>query len=326
MSLLARTAGLAGAGLAARAAWRRASAIDLEGKTALVTGGSRGLGFALANELAGQGARVVICGRDEGHLERARGLLAARGADVRAFTCDVARHGDVQRMVEEVGRIDVLVNNAGVIAVGALASQRHDDFKEMLDIMLWGVINPTLAVLPQMVERRDGRIANITSIGGKVSVPLLLPYDTAKFAAVGFSEGLRAEVARHGVTVTTVVPGLMRTGSYLHAQFKGDTEYALFAPLASLPLVTIHPARAARRIVAAIRRGDPEITLTPLAKAAARANGVAPGLVADTLAFVNRFLPESTEPEKRAGKDIESRVDDSFLVAPGRKAAADYNQ
>jgi hypothetical protein len=126
--------------------------------------------------------------------------------------------------------------------------------------------------------------------------------------------------------VTTVVPGLMRTGSYLHAQFKGETEYTVFAPLASLPLLTIHPARAARRIVAAIRRGEAEITLTPLAKAAARANGIAPGLVSDALALLNRVLPEATDPGKRIGKEIESPIDGSILVAAGRKAAADYNQ
>jgi short-subunit dehydrogenase len=300
----------------------------LRGKVALVTGGSRGLGFAIADELAGKEARLVICARGEERLERARMLLAARGADVRAVRCDVSDRAQVERLFAEIGRIDVLVNNAGVIAVGPLQTHRLEDFEEAHAIMFWGVVYPTYAVLPQMLERRDGRIANVTSIGGKVSVPYLLPYNAAKFAAVGFSEGLRAELAGTGVVVTTIVPGLMRTGSYVAALFKGRREaiYGLFTPLSTTPLTTISGRRAARKIVAAIERGDPELILTVHANVAARASDLAPALTQHILGLVARALPKGGSPEPIRGLDVDSRIDHSFVTALGRKARADLNQ
>jgi len=314
----------------AREAIRRARAIELAGRVAVVTGGSRGLGFAIARELRSQGAHVVICARGAEQLERAREKL---GADVVAVRCDVADRGQVADLfavaTERFGGVDVLINNAGVIAVGPLQTQTIADFEEMLAIQLWGVVNCTFAVLPQMRERGFGRIANVTSIGGKISVPWLLPYNTAKFAAVGFSEGLRAELAGTGIAVTTVVPGLMRTGSYLAAFFKGDRaelEYSLFTPLSATPATTVGAERAARRIVAAVRRGDSEITLGLHARLAARANGLAPGLVSDGLGLVKRALPEVAGTERRRGSEIESPVDASPLTALGRRAARELNQ
>src|SRR5207248_3538573 len=126
---------------------------------------------------------------------------------------------------------------------------------------------------------RGGRIANVTSIGGKVAVPHLLPYACAKFAAVAYSEGLRAELAGEGIAVTTIVPGLMRTGSFLHASFRGDTEreYALFSLLANAPLASMDAERAARRIVRATRLGEAEVVPTVPARGVAPVAGVAAG-------------------------------------------------
>jgi short-subunit dehydrogenase len=321
-----RALALGAAAFAAEKIYKRATALDLHGKRAVVTGGSRGLGFALARELRAQGVHVAICARGEEQLFTARAKL---GDDVVAIPCDVGDRAQVEAFIDEVGPVDVLINNAGVIAVGPLQTQTIEDFRELMDIQLWGVVHATLAVLPSMLERGEGRIANITSIGGKVSVPWLLPYNTAKFAAVGFSEGLRAELAGTGVKVTTVVPGLMRTGSFLAAYFKGDRaplEYSLFAPLSATPATTVSPERAARRIVAALRRGDPEITLGLHAKLAARANGVAPGAVSAALSVVARALPEVRGTDRRRGSEIVSAVDDSVLTAPGRRAAERLNQ
>jgi len=314
--------------LAREAARRLATPYDLHGKVALVTGGSRGLGFAIAEELVGKGARVVVCARDPERLERARMLLAARGADVRAVRCDVSDRAQVERMVEEVGRVDVLVNNAGVIAVGPLETQRVEDFEQTHGIMFWGVVYPTYAVLPQMRARREGRIANVTSIGGKVSVPYLLPYSAAKFAAVGFSEGLRAELAGTGIVVTTVVPGLMRTGSYVAALFKGrrETMYRLFTPISATPLTTISGRRAARKIVAAIERGDPELILTLHANLAVRASAVAPGLTQRVLGVVARALPSGGTVEPLPGLEIDPALDEAPLLGAGRRAREDLNQ
>ncbi len=324
-----RVAAAVGLALAAREVARRfLPAYDLEGKVALVTGGSRGLGFAIADELVGKGARVVICARDPERLERARALLAARGGDVRAVRCDVSDRAQVERMIEELGRVDVLVNNAGVITVGPIETQRIEDFEQTVGTMFWGVVHPTFAVLPQMRERREGRVANVTSIGGKLSVPYLLPYNAAKFAAVGFSEGLRAELSGSGIAVTTVVPGLMRTGSYVGALFKGrqETMYKLFTPISATPLTTISGRRAARKIVAAIERGDPELILTLHANLAARANGVAPATMQRVLGLVARTLPSGGSTEALPGRKIDPSVDETLLMALGRSARADLNQ
>src|SRR5581483_5724484 len=152
--------------------------------------------------------------------------------------------------------VDILVNNASIIQVAPVEALGPREFQHAMAVNFWGVVHPTLAGLPRMRARRRGRIVTITSIGGKVSVPHLLPYGAAKFAAVGFSEGLRAELARDGISVTTIVPGLMRTGSILNAVFKGPhrAEFAAFSVLGSLPLVSMDAERAARQIVAATRR------------------------------------------------------------------------
>src|SRR6059058_1677017 len=299
-----RALALGATAVAAEKAYKRATALDLQGKRAVVTGGSRGLGFALAQELRAQGARVAICARGEEQLLRAQAKL---GNDVTAIPCDVSDRAQVEAFVDEVGPVDVLINNAGVIAVGPWQTQTLDDFREMLDIQFWGVAHTTFAVLPGMIERGSGRIANVTSIGGKVSVPWLLPYNTSKFAAVGFSQGLRAELAGTGVQVTTVIPGLMRTGSYLAAYFKGERaplEYSLFTPLSVTPASTIAATRAAKRIVAALRRGDAELTLGLHAKLAARANGVAPCAVQTALSLVARALPEVHGTGRVRGSEI----------------------
>lgn len=337
--------GLAAVGLAlglaltARTLWRRRSAVDLAGQTALVTGGSRGLGLLLARELARAGCRIAICARDAEELARARRMLEEdEGAQVLDVVCDVSDPQQVERMVAEVlrryGRIDILINNAGIIQVGPLAEMTRADFSRALDVMFWGVVQPTLAVLPQMRERRQGRILTISSIGGKVSVPHLLPYASAKFAAVGFSEGLRAELAREGITVTTVAPGLMRTGSHLNAVFKGrqNREFTWFSLGASLPLVSMDAERAARQIVDALRHGEAERVLSVPATLLARFHGLFPGTTANILGLVNRFvLPKpGGDPSTAArGRQIEarspSRVRDT-LTTLGRRSAARFNE
>ncbi len=323
-----------GVSLGAWAWWRRRNAEDLTDKVVLITGSSRGLGFVMAQEFAAKGARIVLCARNAEELDWAREELVRQGARVLAVQCDVGDSESVNRVVrqalERFGSIDVLVNNAGIITVGPVETQTPVDFQEALDVMFWGVVNPTLAVLPHMLERRGGRIANITSIGGKVSVPHLLPYNCAKFAAVGFSEGLRAELAKDRIKVTTVVPGLMRTGSHVNAYFKSknEAEYTWFSLGATLPLVSINARRAARKIVAAVRRGDAELIITPQAKLLSTFHGVFPGLTADLLGVANRFLPEpgGVGEQRRTGRQSETPVSRSFVERLGRAAAHQYHQ
>jgi NAD(P)-dependent dehydrogenase (short-subunit alcohol dehydrogenase family) len=311
---------------------------DIRGQVALVTGGSRGLGLALGRELATQGCRLAICARDAAELETARADLGGRGAEVLAVPCDVADRAQVEAMVDSVerhyGRIDILVNNAGIIAVAPVENLTHDDFERVMDIDFWGTLNPTLAVLPGMRARGAGRIVNITSIGGKVAMPHLLPYDAAKFAAVGFSTGLRAELADTGIAVTTVVPGLMRTGSHLHAEFGGnrEAEYRWFALGASSPWpVAAGADRAARMVVRAMRRGEAECTFPFTATLAARLGGLLPGVTADALALVDRVLPAAapTAASMLPGAIVVEAIDSPLLARAtilGRRAAQAYNQ
>ena len=120
------------------------------------------------------------------------------------------------------------------------------DFEDALRQIFWTTYHASMAALPVMRKQKSGHIAHVTSFGGKVSVPHLLPYCTAKFAATGFSEGLRAAVAKDGIRVTTITPGIMRTGAHVNAPFKGDqeAEYAWFAAGATLPLVSLASERA----------------------------------------------------------------------------------
>ncbi len=175
---LLMAAGGVGAAVAAGMVVRRLTMADLKGQVVLITGGSRGLGFLLAREFARQGCRVVICARDETELERARFDLERQGADVFAVQCDVTDPSQVELMVQKAkarfGQIDILVNNAGTIQVGPFESMTAQDFEDAMRVMFWGVLYPILTVLPDMMGRQSGRIVNITSIGGKVSMPHLL--------------------------------------------------------------------------------------------------------------------------------------------------------
>lgn len=308
---------------------------SLQGQVVLVTGGSRGLGLAIAQAFAHQGARLAICARDEQELERARQQLAENGAAVLALSGDVTQREQAQQLVQQVtahyGRIDVLVNNAGVITVGPFQAQTLNDFEESMNVMFWGPVSMILAVLPQMRERREGCIVNISSIGGKVSVPHLLPYSAAKFAFTGLSEGLYTELASEGINVVTVVPGLMRTGSSANALFKGKQhlEYSWFATADSLPLLTISADKAAQKIVLATQRRSAIVILTFPAHVLALAHGLFPQLTMKVLRLTNQFLPKARDSsglDRRPGRENETAVTRSFLTSLGQRAARTYNQ
>lgn len=324
-----------GAAVAAQALLRRDDDDALAGQVVLITGGSRGLGLSLAREFARRGCRIAICARDSNELANARRDLERRGAEVLTIECDVGDHAQVERMtaraVQHFGRVDVLVNNAGEIQVGPVEAMTLADYERAMQTMFWGTVYPTLALLPQFRERKSGRIVNITSIGGKVAVPHLLPYTCAKFAAVGFSEGLHAELRESGIKVVTIAPGLMRTGSYLNADFKGDSdkEAAWFGLGASTPGLTIGGDRAARQIADATARGTAEKILTPQANLLARAHGVAPGLTSNILGLVNQFvLPKGSGRSSKRGHQARSLQTPlmTALTFFGRMAAKQFLQ
>jgi len=287
----------------------------LRGQVAVVMGASRGLGLLIAREFARRGCRLAICARNAEELERARLSLEQRGAEVAARACDVTERGQVESFISFVrsrfGRIDILCNVAGIIQVGPVESMTVEDFESAMKVMFWGMLYPTLEVLPEMMERRGGRIVNITSIGGKVSMPHLLPYACAKFAAVALSEGLHAELRRFGVKVVTIVPGLMRTGSFVNAYFKGrqEKEMAWFALAASLPGVSMSARRAARQIVSAAASGRSIRVLSAPAKVLALFHGMFPGLTTELLGLANSLLPGAGggSRENASGMEVSRR-------------------
>ncbi len=326
-------------GLAAGSAWalaRRLRRVRLAGKIAIVTGGSRGLGLVLARELGLRGVRVVLVARDEDELERARASLEAEGIDATALPCDVTDEEGLATLVadveENVGPVDLLVNNAGIIQVGPAEAMRLDDYRRAMDVMFWGALHAAEAVLPRMRARRRGTIVNVTSIGAAVGVPHLAPYDAAKFALRGWSEALGAEEARNGVSVLTIVPGLMRTGSFGHALVKGRrySEASIFSLLASLPLLTTSAEHAARRIVRAVENGERHVVIGAPAKLLRLAHAVSPGAVVRTLGLVNRLLPvpEAGARDEMAlpGEIFRRGIARSLLTALGDRAARRYHE
>ena len=164
-------------------------------------------------------------------------------------------------------------------------------------VHFWAPYHVTMAALPHLRRRPEARVVNITSIGGKIAVPHLAPYCASKFAAVGFSDSLRSELARERIFVTTVAPGMMRTGSHVNARFKGDhgAEFSWFAAGASLPVLSISADRAAAAILRACKRRQPFLAIGLPTKVAIAANGVAPNVVAKVMNIAARFLPRPTD-------------------------------
>ena len=325
--------GLAATGVAA-ALWRWSARMDLQDKVVFITGGSHGLGLALAREFAKHKSRLVLCARSEEELQKAKeDVVAGYGAEVITVRCDISDRAQVDRAVglaeEHFGRIDVLINNAGIIHVGSVDAMTIEDFESAMNVMFWGTVYATTAVLPGMRARQIGRIVNITSVGAKVSIPHLLPYSCAKFAAVAFSEGLRAELHSTSVKVVTIAPGLMRTGSYLNAVFKGaaEGEAAWFGVSSSLPVLSISAAGAARQIVSATRNGEAERILSVPAKLLVWFHGLFPGWTTEILGLVNRTLPRGRGGAETGAESRVLRQGVPFAVTKlGRDAAKDLLQ
>src|ERR1041385_1041738 len=325
----------AGAGVfILKSVWNQLTEFDLRGKTVLITGGSRGLGLVMARDFAREGARLVLCARDEAELQQAQDDLETLGAEVMTVPCDITDKQSVTQMIERVnsrfGGGDVLVNNAGISQVGPIEVMTEEDFEHAMKVHFWGPLNTILAVLPAMRAQKSGRIVNISSIGGKVSVPHLVPYSASKFALVGLSKGLRAELMKDGIKVTTVCPGLMRTGSPRNADFKGkhQLEYAWFSISDALPLLTVSAENAARQIVHACKRGQAELVISVPAKVAVLFDSLFPEAMSQMLALANRLLPQAggAGTHRTKGRDSTSAWSPSWVTALNDEAALRNNE
>ncbi len=306
---------------AAAAAWAFLPRPSRHGQVVVITGGSRGLGLALAERFGRSGARLVLTARNLEELARARHLLLERRAvlspdDVLLIPADLTDPAQATNLINHAighfGHIDLLINNAGVIEVGPVENQPIAAYNRAMATNFFAALHTTHAALPHLLERgaafKSGdsqtlrpAIVNISSIGGKIAVPHMLPYVASKFALVGFSEGLHAELRHKGVRVTTVCPGLMRTGSHVQATFVGNqsAEYRWFSLAATTPVISASASHAANRIYNAVIDGRTEITISPQAWLAARFSGLAPVTTQYLASLVNEFiLPQPFSAEQ----------------------------
>ncbi len=326
--------GAVGVNLLARAL-RSQRKMDFAGKTVLISGGSRGLGLEMARLFAREGASLALLARDGEELKRAKEDLAGLSRDVVTRVCDVrdreAVHGAVESVLAEKGRIDVLVNCAGIIQVGPAEHMSLADYKNAMAVHAWGPLYLMEKIAPVMKRQGGGRVVNISSIGGKVAVPHLAPYCVSKYALAGLSDEMRAELAKDNIYVTTVCPGLMRTGSHINALFKGQhkKEFTWFAVSASLPVSSINAADAARQIVEACRYGDPRLIITIQAKLLHLMDALMPGLTASFQKAAARALPSETGSEGdriQKGYESETPLAPSVLTRLSDEAAARNNE
>jgi len=312
----------------------RTARYELRDKVALISGGSRGLGLVLARHICDEGGKVALLARDPEELARAKDDLTARGGKVLTVECDLLDRDQIQAAVRKVidhfNRIDILINNAGIIEVGPLDHMSRDDYERAMRLHFWAPYELISQIVPEMRLCGGGRIVNITSIGGKVAVPHFAPYSASKFALTGFSDAIRAELARDNIQVTTVAPGLMRTGSHVNARFKGnhDAEFAWFSAGAGAPLISMDADRAARKIIAAFRRGQPSLTLTFAARGAIAGNALFPNLTGHTMKIVNRFLPDVADEsgeQSRAGAEL-PRITPEWMTRLADRAMRKNNE
>jgi NAD(P)-dependent dehydrogenase (short-subunit alcohol dehydrogenase family) len=314
----------------------RTARYSLRDKVVLITGGSRGLGLVLARQICAAGGKVALIARDAEELGRAKADLARRGDARNAFEvqCDLLDTAQIQSAVRQIidrfGKVDILINCAGIIEVGPLEHMTREDFDRAMRLHFWAPFELISQIVPEMRTWGGGRIVNISSIGGKVAVPHLAPYSASKFALTGFSDALRAELACDKIHVTTVAPGMMRTGSHVNAKFKGrhDAEFGWFAASAGAPLISMNADRAARKILAACRRGQPSLTLTFAARTAILGNALFPNLTGYWMKIVNRFLPRAGNDEGnelRAGSQLR-RVTPQWLTRLADRATRRNNE
>ena len=331
-----KTAASLGA-LAAGLAFLPGEVFHYRGKSVVITGGSRGLGLAMARELIKAGARVTLLARDENELAHARAqLMTHPRAEVLVLACDVTDNQQVAKALDQATEhfrtVDVWINNAGAITVGPFESMDERDFEAQLNLHLRANVGITQLLVPYFRRRGGGRIVNISSIGGAIPVPHLSAYCMSKYALAGFATSVAPELARENIHVTTAYPSLMRTGSPIQAVFKGDhqREYAWFSASDNVPFLSISAPSAARTILRAAADKRVEVYVGLPAKLGHLAHAQFPESFAWSLRAVSRLLPNRQSHARRTGADIRALGQGSGWKEPLRwiaeKAEREFNQ
>jgi short-subunit dehydrogenase len=286
-------------------------------KVALITGGSRGLGLEIARQICARGGSVVLLARDANELSRAKIHLDQFGTGVLTIECDLLETAQIQSAVQQAlqrfRKIDILINNAGIIEVGPLAHMQFKDFDRAMRLHFWAPFILYWLIAPHMRAQGGGRIVNISSIGGRIAVPHMAPYSASKFALAGFSDASRVDLAGDKIYVTTVTPGMMRTGSHVHAKFKGDhaAEYKWFTWSLKIPFASISMERAAGKIVNACARGKPNLVMPLSAYLIIAANALFPNSMARAMRMFSHSLPppvSKSGDEARSGAEIRGKT------------------
>jgi NADP-dependent 3-hydroxy acid dehydrogenase YdfG len=234
-----------------------------ENQVVWITGASSGIGEALAVKLAAAGAKLVLSARRQNELKRVAAVCEAVGADragLLVLPLDVtdwaAMPAAAERVLETFDRIDMLLNNAGISQRSLCVDTDMSVYRNLFEVDVLGQIALTKAVLPLMLERRSGHIAITSSVAGKIGVPYRTGYCAAKHAVMGFYDALRAEVAGHGVKVTTITPGYIRTNISVHALTGDGSEFGEVDPEIAGGMDAM---RCAEVIIEGLRKGKPEI-------------------------------------------------------------------
>jgi len=273
------------------------------GSTAVITGATSGIGRETAREFARAGARVVVAGRREERLQELVSEIDAKGGEALAVQTDVSDNTQVEQLVakaaERFGRIDTLVNNAGVGIAARFEEQPLEDFRRVMAVNFWGAVYACKAVVPRMrAQPTGGVIINVSSILGKRGMPFETSYCASKFALAGFAEALRTEVMADGIDVSTIFPGAVESEIWESAANKTGLEMPAFLPR--------FPARGlARIIVRDARFPQPEVVIALDAQAINFFNTLVPGMMdfilGRSMPFVEGLCRSATQATPATG-------------------------
>jgi short-subunit dehydrogenase len=272
----------------------------IQGTTVVITGATSGIGRATALAFAEAGAKVVVAGRREERLVELVLELENKGCEALAVKTDVADQAQVENMIakaiERFGKIDTLINNAGVGIAASFAEQSLEDFKQVMEVNFWGAVYACKAVVPHMRKNKNGLIINISSIFGKRGMPYETAYSASKFALAGFSEALRAELMTENIDVSTIYPGAVETEIFETA--KNDTGLDVAANLPKFPAKEM-----ARVIVQNARFPQAEVVMAGDAIALNFFNKLAPGLVDLALGWSVPFVEGARRAKQKPSTD-----------------------